>query len=291
MDGNLDAVVAGVGSGGTITGMAEFFKEKAPNVQMVVADPEGSIVADAVLKGAFSYEGGSWLVEGVGEDFIPDNLNVGLLHDAEVITDKEAFQTLQVLITEEGVLGGSSTGTLVAGAVKWCQKQTTPKRVVTFICDTGNKYLSKAFNKSWLLDNDLIDVTMAGDLTDLVNRRADHGEMVSVTPSDTLMTAYKRMRASDISQIPVLEQGALVGVLDEEDLLFNVSKSKAAFGQQVSEFMVTNLDVLSADTSEEALMEILTQGKVAIIYKGDIFIGFITKVDLINHYRTKISQD
>ncbi len=291
MDGKLDAVVAGVGSGGTITGMAEFFKEKDPNVQMVVADPEGSIVADAVLKGSFSYEGGSWLVEGVGEDFIPDNLNVGLLHDAEVVTDKEAFQTLQVLITEEGVLGGSSTGTLVAGAVKWCQKQTSPKRVVTFICDTGNKYLSKAFNKSWLLDNDLIDVTLAGDLTDLVNRRADHGDMISVTPSDTLMTAYKRMRASDISQIPVLEEGALVGVLDEEDLLFNVSKSKAAFGQQVSEFMVTDLDVLSADASEEALMEILTQGKVAIIYQGDTFVGFITKVDLINHYRTKISQD
>ena len=291
MDGKLDAVVAGVGSGGTITGMAEFFKEKDPNVQMVVADPEGSIVADAVLKGSFSYEGGSWLVEGVGEDFIPDNLNVGLLHDAEVVTDKEAFQTLQVLITEEGVLGGSSTGTLVAGAVKWCQKQTSPKRVVTFICDTGNKYLSKAFNKSWLLDNDLIDVTLAGDLTDLVNRRADHGDMISVTPSDTLMTAYKRMRASDISQIPVLEEGALVGVLDEEDLLFNVSKSKAAFGQQVSEFMATDLDVLSADASEEALMEILTQGKVAIIYQGDTFVGFITKVDLINHYRTKISQD
>ena len=291
MDGKLDAVVAGVGSGGTITGMAEFFKEKDPNVQMVVADPEGSIVADAVLKGSFSYEGGSWLVEGVGEDFIPDNLNVGLLHDAEVVTDKEAFQTLQVLITEEGVLGGSSTGTLVAGAVKWCQKQTSPKRVVTFICDTGNKYLSKAFNKSWLLDNDLIDVTLAGDLTDLVNRRADHGDMISVTPADTLMTAYKRMRASDISQIPVLEEGALVGVLDEEDLLFNVSKSKAAFGQQVSEFMVTDLDVLSADASEEALMEILTQGKVAIIYQGDTFVGFITKVDLINHYRTKISQD
>ena len=258
---------------------------------MVVADPEGSIVADAVLKGSFSYEGGSWLVEGVGEDFIPDNLNVALLHDAEVVSDKEAFQTLQVLIKEEGILGGSSTGTLVAGAVKWCQKQTTPKRVVTFICDTGNKYLSKAFNKSWLLDNQLMDKTSAGDLTDLVNCRADNGDMISVTPTDTLMTAYKRMRSSDISQIPVIDEGELVGVLDEEDLLFNVSKSKEAFGRTVKDFMVTDLDILPADASEEALMKILTQGKVAIIYKSNCFIGFVTKVDLINHYRTKISQD
>ena len=143
MNGNLDAVVAGVGSGGTLTGMAEFFKEKDPSIKMVAADPEGSIIADAVTKGSFSYDGGSWLVEGVGEDFIPDVLNVELLHDAAIVSDKEAFQTLQTLIREEGILGGSSTGTLVAGAVKWCQKQTTPKRVVTFICDTGNKYLSK----------------------------------------------------------------------------------------------------------------------------------------------------
>ena len=291
MDGNLDAVVAGVGSGGTITGLAEFFKEKDPNVQMVAADPKGSIVADAIIKGSFSYEGGTWLVEGVGEDFIPDNLNVDILHDAEVVTDKEAFQTLQVLIREEGVLGGSSSGTLVAGAVKWCQKQTTPKRVVTFICDTGNKYLSKAFNKSWLHDNDLLEVKTAGDVTDLINRRADQGDMISVSVSDTLLTAYKRMRASDISQIPVLDGERLVGVLDEEDLLFNVSKSKAAFTQSVVDFMVTDLDVLPVGASEEELLNTLTQGKVAIIYQGDTFVGFITKVDLINHYRTKIGED
>jgi cystathionine beta-synthase len=291
MNGNLDAVVAGVGSGGTLTGMAEFFKEKDPSIKMVAADPEGSIIADAVTKGSFSYDGGSWLVEGVGEDFIPDVLNVELLHDAAIVSDKEAFQTLQTLIREEGILGGSSTGTLVAGAVKWCQKQTTPKRVVTFICDTGNKYLSKAFNKSWLHDNDLLEVTLVGNLTDLVNRRADQGDMISVSTSDTLLTAYKRMRASDISQIPVLDQGKLVGVLDEEDLLFNVSKSKEAFSKVAGEFMVTDLDVLPTTASEDELMEVLTQGKVAIIYDKDTFIGFITKVDLINHYRTKISQD
>jgi cystathionine beta-synthase len=291
MEGNLDAVVAGVGSGGTLTGMAEFFKEKDPNITMVAADPEGSIVADAITKGSFSYEGGSWLVEGVGEDFIPDVLNVDLLHDAVIVSDKEAFQTLQILIRQEGILGGSSTGTLVAGAVKWCQKQTSPKRVVSFICDTGNKYLSKAFNKSWLLDNDLLEVPLEGNLSDLVNRRADKGEMISVTSGDTLLTAYKRMRASDISQIPVLEADELVGVLDEEDLLFNVSKDSGAFGKSVADFMVTDLDILPAEACEDELMKTLTQGKVAIIYDKGIFIGFVTKVDLINHYRTKINQN
>ena len=117
MEGDLDAVVAGVGSGGTLTGLAEFFKEKDPSIQIVAADPENSIVADAVIKGSYSYEGGSWLVEGVGEDFIPDNLDLSLIDDAETVTDKEAFEVLQVLLQEEGILGGSSTGTLVAGAI------------------------------------------------------------------------------------------------------------------------------------------------------------------------------
>ena len=290
MGGDVDAVVAGVGSGGTLTGMAEFFKTKDRDVQMVAADPEGSIVADAVIKGHFSYDGGSWLVEGVGEDFIPDNLNVELLDDAVVVSDKEAFSTLQTLVREEGILGGSSTGTLVAGAVKWCQRQTKKKRVVTFICDTGNKYLSKAFNKSWLQDNDLLDKDQQGNLSDLVNRRADEGDMVSVKPSDTLMIAYNRMRASDISQIPVLDDDELIGVIDEEDILFSVKKDRSSFKDEVRACMVTNLDILQAEASEDDLVGILTQGKVAIIYDGKKFIGFVTKVDLINHYRTRIDQ-
>ena len=110
MEGKIDAVVAGVGSGGTLTGLAEFFKAKDPSICMVAADPEGSIVADAVLKGNYAYDGGSWLVEGVGEDFIPDNFNTSLMDDAETVSDKEAFEVLQIILKEEGILGGSSSG-------------------------------------------------------------------------------------------------------------------------------------------------------------------------------------
>ena len=291
MEGDLDAVVAGVGSGGTLTGLAEFFKEKDPSIQIVAADPENSIVADAVIKGSYSYEGGSWLVEGVGEDFIPDNLDLSLIDDAETVTDKEAFEILQVLLQEEGILGGSSTGTLVAGAIKWCQKQTEPKKVVTFICDTGNKYLSKAFNKSWLHDNNLLNKEKAGNLSDLINRRADKGEMITVSQSETLLIAYNRMRSADISQIPVIKDKELLGILDEEDLLLSVTKDQAAFSNSVTEIMTDKLDILQVDASNEELLAILSEGKVAIIYDKDVFIGFITKVDLINHYRNKLNQN
>ncbi len=289
MGGNIDAVVAGVGSGGTLTGLAEYFKSQDPSISMVAADPEGSIVADAILKGEYSYEGGSWLVEGVGEDFIPNNFELSLMDDAETVSDKEAFEVLQVLLKEEGILGGSSTGTLVAAAAKWCRKQKEHKNVVTFICDTGNKYLSKAFNKSWLHDNNLLDLEKFGDLRDLINRRADKGEMITVSSGDSLLVAYNRMRASDISQIPVINDGELLGVLDEEDLLFCVSKDPAEFSSEVSMHMIDKLDILQSDASEEELLAILSEGKVAIIYEKQTFIGFITKVDLINYYRNKLN--
>ena len=291
MEGDLDAVVAGVGSGGTLTGLAEFFKEKDPSIQIVAADPENSIVADAVIKGSYSYEGGSWLVEGVGEDFIPDNLDLSLIDDAETVTDKEAFEVLQVLLQEEGILGGSSTGTLVAGAIKWCQKQTEPKKVVTFICDTGNKYLSKAFNKSWLHDNNLLNKEKEGNLSDLINRRADKGEMITVSPSETLLIAYNRMRSADISQIPVIQDKQLLGILDEEDLLLSVTKDQASFSSSVTEIMTNELDILQVDATNDELLAVLSEGKVAIIYEKNNFLGFITKVDLINHYRNKLNQN
>ena len=288
MGGQIDAVVAGVGSGGTLTGMAEYFKSQDPSICMVAADPEGSIISDAVLKGDYSYDGGSWLVEGVGEDFIPDTFEVSLMDDAETVSDKEAFEVLQIILKEEGILGGSSTGTLVAAAAKWCRKQTEHKNVVTFICDTGNKYLSKAFNKAWLHDNNLLETEKFGDLRDLINRRADKGEMISVSPTDTLLVAYNRMRASDISQIPVINNDKLMGLLDEEDLLFTVSKDSEAFSNKVSSHMIEKLDILQFGASEDELLSVLAEGKVAIIYDNETFIGFITKVDLINYYRNKI---
>ena len=286
MEGKLDAFVAGVGSGGTVTGLAEFFKEKNSDLQMIVADPEGSIVADAVTKGNYKYDGGSWLVEGIGEDFIPTNLNLDLVDDAVTVTDKEAFEVLQQLLKEEGILAGSSTGTLVCGAIKWCQKQDSPKKVVTFVCDTGNKYLSKAFSKSWLKDNELTEEEEQGNLADLIRKRADKGEMISVKPQDTLMTAYNRMRASDVSQLPVLEEEKLVGIVDEEDLLLNVYKDETLFSKSIDSIMVRDLETLDVNSDEKELYKILSEGKIAILFDANIFLGFITKVDLINRYKS-----
>ena len=153
MDGDIDAFVAGVGTGGTISGVGKFLKSKNPNLKLVVADPIGSVVADAVNKGSYKYENGSWLVEGIGEDHIPGNLNLDIIDEGIYVSDKKAFEMLNKLLQEEGILAGTSCGTLLEAAVEWCKAQKEPKKVVTLICDTGNKYLSKAYNKEWVEEN------------------------------------------------------------------------------------------------------------------------------------------
>ena len=290
MDHDLDAVVAGVGSGGTISGLGHYFQRVAPHVAMVVADPMGSVVAEAAETGRISDEVGSWLVEGIGEDFIPPNCDLSVIRHAERVSDQEAFAAAQALLLQEGILGGSSTGTLLAAALKYCRKQTAPKRVVTFVCDTGNKYLSRAYNESWLLDNGLIERDVRHDLRDLISHRADRGDVVSVGPDDTLMTAYSRLRMYDVSQLPVMDDGRIVGILDESDMLLAVCENSDNFHHLVKDTMVTGLEVLPPDASMEVLLRLFRQDKVAIVVENDTFLGLVTKIDLINHTRRSLDR-
>src|SRR5213595_1362156 len=151
MGHHLDAVVCGVGSGGTITGLSRFFSRVQPNLEMVLADPAGSILVDYVKTGNIG-TAGSWAVEGIGEDFVPEIADLSEVAEAYTIEDAESFATARELLRKEGILGGSSTGTLLAGALRYCRAQTEKKRVVTFVADDGNKYLSKMYNDFWMAE-------------------------------------------------------------------------------------------------------------------------------------------
>jgi cystathionine beta-synthase len=153
MDGKIDTFVCGAGTGGTLSGVGGYLKDKNKDVEIILADPEGSILASCVNTGAAPEEVGSWYVEGIGEDFIPDNCDLGLVSLAYTISDKEAFNTARQLLTKEGIIAGSSSGTLLAAALKYCREQNECKRVVTLVCDTGNRYLSKLFNDDWTTEH------------------------------------------------------------------------------------------------------------------------------------------
>lgn len=155
MQGKMDALVVGVGSGGTLTGTGRYLRKQNPALEIILADPEGSVLAH-FFKTKELKTAGSWLVEGIGEDFVPENCDLSLVSEAIVVSDKEAFDCVRALLKREGILAGSSSGTLLHAALTYCRAQKTPKRVVTFVCDTGNKYLSKAFNPKWLEEHDLL---------------------------------------------------------------------------------------------------------------------------------------
>ena len=284
MDGDIDAMVVGVGSSGTVTGLGRFFKNNAPKCEMILADPEGSIVAEMVNNGRMT-EAGSWLVEGIGEDFVPSICDLDLVTKGYSISDREAFQVQRELLEKEGVIAGSSTGTLLAAALKYCQEQTTAKRVVTIVGDTGNKYLSKSFNDSWLADQGLLSRESFGDLRDLIARPADTGDIVTVTSDDNLITTYKRMRMFDVSQLPVMDDGKVVGLIDESDILLGIYDDKDNFKKKVIDVMVTDLDIVPPTANIDSILPLFKQDKIAIVADDTTFYGLITQIDLINHLR------
>jgi cystathionine beta-synthase len=292
MEGDVDAVVVGVGSGGTLTGIGRYLRKASPKTAMVLADPAGSILAPLVETGKMT-EAGSWAVEGIGEDFVPPNCDLSLVKKAYSIGDKESFSAARELLRKEGILAGSSSGTLLAAALRYCREQTEPKRVVTLVCDTGAKYLSKVFNDAFIAQEGWLDRKTTGTARDVVINPFGEGATIFVSPSETLRSAFARMRSSDISQLPVIEDGHVVGLIDESDILdalvANEGAPQSVFDKPVRDVMVSRLQTISADAPVKELLPLFAAGLVPVIMDGDTFVGLATRIDLINFFRIKAS--
>ena len=287
--GGFDAIVFGCGSSGTMTGLSRCFAEHAPQVELVLADPVGSILTQYINEGVLSDKSGSWLVEGIGEDFLPTISDFSRVKKAYAISDAESFHTARELLAREGVLGGSSTGTLLAAALKYCREQTVPKKVVVLVPDTGNKYLSKMYNDYWMLDNGFLQRPQHGDLRDLILRPYTQHDTVVVGPGDLLTTAYQRMKLYDVSQLPVMDGEHLAGIIDESDVLLHVYGDEARFRDPVSVAMVSKLEKLDLKSPIEALLPVFDRGQVAIVMDGEKFLGLITRIDPLNYLRRRVS--
>jgi cystathionine beta-synthase len=289
MDHAVDAVVLGIGSGGTLTGVGRFMQKASPRTAMILADPLGSVLAPYIETGRMT-QVGSWAVEGIGEDFVPPNADLTLVSKAYSIPDAESFAAARELLRTEGVLAGSSTGTLLAAALRYCRAQSEPKRVVTLVCDSGAKYLSKVFNPTFLAQEGWTHPHRHGAVRDVVTHRYNEGTAVVVRPQDNLRTVFARMRSADVSQLPVVdESGRVVGLVDESDvlaaLLTEPDDANKAFERPVQDVMVTRLDTISADAPIAELVPLFRKDYIAIVMDGDQFLGIATRLDLINYFR------
>jgi len=281
MEHAIDAVVCGVGSGGTLTGLSRYFAKVSPSTEIVLADPVGSILDHYVKTGEVLKEAGSWLVEGTGEDFIPPVADLSRVKASYSIPDSESFEIARELLRREGILAGPSTGLLVAAALRYCREQSKPKRVVTFICDSGSRYLTKLFDDTWMRDQGLISGDSYGDLRDLISQRV----IISVGPDDTLTTAYTRMRAHGVSQLPVIEAGELRGIIDEWDLLHAVNRDGASFSSRVRSIMTTALETIESSQDISTIVTLFERDLVPIIMHQGRFVGVVTKIDYLNYLR------
>jgi cystathionine beta-synthase len=288
MEHKVDAVVVGVGSGGTLSGIGRYMRRVSPSTKMVLADPRGSVLAPLVQTGKMT-EAGSWLVEGIGEDFVPPNCDLSLVSEAFIVSDAESFAAARDLLRKEAILAGSSTGTLLTGALRYCRAQKEAKRVVTFVCDSGNKYLSKMFNDYWMLDQGLLAREQKGDLRDLIARRHADRATITVTPQDSLLIAYQRMKLYEVSQLPVLDAGKVAGIIDESDLLLAVYDHAGRYRDPVSSAMTGKVEVIQASAPLSRLVDIFRRDYAALVMDGSEFLGLVTRIDLLNHLRRSIA--
>jgi len=230
------------------------------------------------------------LVEGIGEDFIPPVSDLSLATKAYSVPDAEAFTMARELLQKEGIIAGSSSGTLLVAALRYCREQTTPKRVVTFVCDSGNKYLSKMYNDVWMRDQGFMNKPRHNDLRDLISHAHSDSDTVVAAPTDTLINALNRMKLYDISQLPVIDDKKVIGLLDESDILLAVIGAEEKFDDQVSTVMSTTLETINASQPLEDLLPLFKRNLVPIVMHNNDFAGLITRIDLLNHLRDRVNR-
>jgi cystathionine beta-synthase len=276
-EGRVTVFVAGVGTGGTLSGAARYLKERNPDIKIVGADPEGS-----VLSGGSPH---SWKVEGIGEDFVPKTFNSQLVDDWVRVTDAESFHTARELARREGILVGGSSGTAVAAALRFARRLTGEHLIVALCADTGRNYLSKCFDDDWLAENKLLwRVQPTHSVGDLLRTRGTR-QLVTINPEASAATAIEMLQSADISQLPVLQDGKPVGSIQEVTLARVLHDNRDPSQVTVGEIMAKPLPQLDVSTHLDEAYRLLLAGNTGVLAVADgKVVGIVTRIDLIQYW-------
>ena len=286
-NGDFDVFVAGMGTGGTVSGCGKYLKEKKASIKILGVDPVGSLYYDFVKTGRitkpFSYK-----VEGIGEDFFPTTMNLKILDDIVRVDDKECFLMTRDMTRLEGLFVGGSGGAAVAGAVKWAKQQKGPCKILVFLADAGQKYVSKIFNDDWMKENGFLEEEKGfGTVRDLLSGKP-HAGVVTVAPTATLREVIDTLKKHGISQVPVLSSGKLQGLVHEVDVLRHLLSGKATQDSTIEPIIESDYATVTPSTKVELLKGVLGDAKLAVVMDGDTVVGVVTKIDLID-YLTRIA--
>ncbi len=281
--GELDVFVAGLGTGGTITGTGRYLKERKPQIQLVGVDPVGSLYYDYVKTGRltkpFTYK-----VEGIGEDFLPDTIDLSVLDEIVRVDDHQCFSMTRDLVRLEGLYVGGSSGAAVAGAIEYARTSGKRQRIVVLLPDGAAKYLSKIFNDDWMREHGFLsEESGLGTVADLLRRKGGRREVVSATPGDSLREVIARMKEHGISQVPVLEEGHLRGAVAEVDLLRAMLEGGRKLDDPVGDLVEGEYATVAPSTPIEQLQGVVAETRMVMVLDRERVVGVITKIDLIDY--------
>ena len=279
-DGKVTHVVIGVGTGGTITGVARYLKEKNPDIRIIGADPEGSIFAELFASG-HKPQSQPYKVEGIGQDEMPLNVDFSVIDEIHSVGDRDSFLKTRMLARSEGIFAGGSAGAALHVAMKISEELTEKDVVVVIIPDSGTRYLSKVYNDNWMKENQFVESPIKVRASQVVRDKARRTKLVSIPLGVTVQDAVTLMRDHDISQVPVLEGGEVVGSISEARILDILVSDPEARTKPVAEYMEKAFPVVSEDSTLPDVASRMTRETPAILVKQQGGFDIITKSDLI----------
>lgn len=286
--GQIDVLVAGMGTGGTISGIGRFLKEQNPNMKVVGVDIEGSLLYETWKLGKMPEEPHpkSYKIEGIGEDFVPSTLDLSLVDEVVQVSDRESFRMTRRLAREEGIFSGGSSGSAVSGLLKSEIVRSLPPEgiVVVILPDSGNRYLSKVFDDTWMRENGFFESDQHVTVGDVIKAR-HIGKLITAYPEDRMNTLVGWMKQRDISQVPVVDAtGRLIGIVTEMDLLDHLLHAGHIHDPEETIAQLVNPNVVSvpSDTPVEGVLNTFERGKVVVVTQNNLPVGILTKIDLID---------
>jgi cystathionine beta-synthase len=281
--GQVDCFVCGIGTGGTITGTSKYLKEQNPDIRVVGVDPKGSVLREYFYTKKITPVFKTYKVEGIGQDHLPGVLNFDYIDEIVEADDKESFLMGRRLAREEGLLAGGSCGTAMAGAMKVAKDMLEGTVMVVLLPDSGERYLSKMYNDDWMREHRFL-VPERVTLRYVLESKRTKGNVISVDPATSLRRAIDLMSGSNVSQLPVMDNGRCVGHVQEADLMGTVLRTPAAIDHSVQQHLRDPFPLLPADDLVQAAVAFLSQHHHAVLVEdAGAVVGIVTRYDVIEY--------
>ena len=284
--GNFDAIVIGMGTCGTISGLGRYFKEKKPSIKIVGVDPKGSILKDLFETGKAG-QAHTYKVEGIGEDILPKNCDFKVIDEIVRIEDKESFVMTRALLSREGIFAGVSSGSAVVGALRYMSQTENPGRVLVILPDSGNRYLSKVYNDAWMIENSFLEKKVETSIGDMLRVLHKTSKVLFAAASDKVQDVVTLMRDSGVSQLPVQRGSEVVGVIAETALLRPLISGTVKASDPIESLIDNNYAMVEESDSIDRLNNLFSSGKIALVWEAGKVKHILTKIDLISFLSTQ----